>query len=320
MGATVRSLKRNVSTGNLFAENDAPLEVLAIGGAGGGAGSGSIYGGSGGGGAGGVIIETFNFPVGTFTVTVGAGGTGGASSGTYRGSSATDTTITGSKIAITAWAGGRGGPGGTDGGEFGGSSGGMSQLRPNAFGITGGAVLGQGQGLFATRFEMGNAGGGGGGATSPGGHPWANSGTGGFGGNGIGQLTSWAVATSTGFANGSPTRYYYAGGGGAGHSVYYGAPYNQDNAGCGGAGYGSGNSQNGTVLNAGTAGAANTGSGGGGGGANGTTYTAGYAGGSGIVIIRYPAGLITATGGTIVTSSGYTYHTFTSSGSFVRSA
>jgi hypothetical protein len=83
---------------------------------------------------------------------------------------------------------------------------------------------------------------------------------------------------------------------------------------------GAGNSQNGTVLNAATAGAANTGSGGGGGGANGSTYTAGFAGGSGIVIIRYTSGLITATGGTIVTSGGYTYHTFTSNGTFARTA
>jgi hypothetical protein len=38
-------------------------------------------------------------------------------------------------------------------------------------------------------------------------------------------------------------------------------------------------------------------------------------GGSGIVIIRY-SGAQRGTGGTVVTTGGYTYHTFTSSGTF----
>jgi hypothetical protein len=38
-------------------------------------------------------------------------------------------------------------------------------------------------------------------------------------------------------------------------------------------------------------------------------------GGSGIVIIRY-AGSQVATGGTVTSAGGYTYHTFTSSGTF----
>lgn len=60
-------------------------------------------------------------------------------------------------------------------------------------------------------------------------------------------------------------------------------------------------------------GAANTG-GGGGGGADGVT--AGGSGGSGIVIIRYLTGSITANGGTVTTSGSYTIHTFTGSGIF----
>jgi hypothetical protein len=60
-----------------------------------------------------------------------------------------------------------------------------------------------------------------------------------------------------------------------------------------------------------SAGTANTGGGGGGGYA-----TSGAAGGSGIVVIRY-LGVQKATGGnTIVTKGGYTYHYFTSSGTF----
>jgi hypothetical protein len=41
----------------------------------------------------------------------------------------------------------------------------------------------------------------------------------------------------------------------------------------------------------------------------------GAAGGSGIVIIRY-LGSTQATGGTITSAGGYTYHTFLSSGTF----
>jgi hypothetical protein len=41
----------------------------------------------------------------------------------------------------------------------------------------------------------------------------------------------------------------------------------------------------------------------------------GGAGGSGIVIVRYLGGT-RGTGGTITYSGGYTYHTFTSSGTF----
>jgi hypothetical protein len=44
-------------------------------------------------------------------------------------------------------------------------------------------------------------------------------------------------------------------------------------------------------------------------------YRNGAAGGSGVVIIRYSGGQ-RATGGTVTTVSGYTYHTFTSSGTF----
>jgi hypothetical protein len=70
-----------------------------------------------------------------------------------------------------------------------------------------------------------------------------------------------------------------------------------------------------------TAGTVNTG--GGGGGASGQTGVVGAnsgAGGSGIVIIRYPtadASTLTITGGTATTSGSYTIRTFTESGSLV---
>jgi hypothetical protein len=67
----------------------------------------------------------------------------------------------------------------------------------------------------------------------------------------------------------------------------------------------------------GTAGTVNTG-GGGGGGSRGAgtsgTYSGGN-GGSGLVIIAYP-GAQRGTGGTVVSSNGITYHTFTTSGTY----
>lgn len=41
-------------------------------------------------------------------------------------------------------------------------------------------------------------------------------------------------------------------------------------------------------------------------------------GGSGIVVVRYPTGSMTATGGTITTYGGFTVHTFLTSGTFTR--
>jgi hypothetical protein len=59
-------------------------------------------------------------------------------------------------------------------------------------------------------------------------------------------------------------------------------------------------------------GAANRGAGGGG---NFAPTGSGGAGGSGIVIIRY-LGAQRGTGGTVTSAGGFTYHTFTSSGTF----
>ena len=59
-----------------------------------------------------------------------------------------------------------------------------------------------------------------------------------------------------------------------------------------------------------------TNTGGGGGGAGGFGGGPGGNGGSGIVIVRYLGTVLKGSGGTVTTSGGYTYHTFTSSGSF----
>lgn len=73
------------------------------------------------------------------------------------------------------------------------------------------------------------------------------------------------------------------------------------------------NCLSGTVYNYGSAGDANSGFGGG--GANHNWYGGGYAGGSGIVIVRY-YGPQRGSGGTVTSNNGYTIHTFTSSGTF----
>jgi len=123
---------------------------------------------------------------------------------------------------------------------------------------------------------------------------------------GSNSLSSWGAIVGYGQDVGGT---YYFSGGGAGGS-YSGQSTNavggNGGGGCTGAGCGSAYENSGTP---------NTG--GGGGGANsdassGTTLTGGN-GGSGIVIIRY-AGSRIATGGTITEGGGYTYHTFTSSG------
>lgn len=94
-----------------------------------------------------------------------------------------------------------------------------------------------------------------------------------------------------------------AGGGGGG--VY--PEYTSGNDGGSGGG-GQGGQRDGRQP---TSGAANTGSGGGGA----SHYGGSSGGGSGIVIIRY-LGAQRGTGGTVTSSGGYTYHTFTSSGTY----
>ena len=73
------------------------------------------------------------------------------------------------------------------------------------------------------------------------------------------------------------------------------------------------------IVVAGGGGGAYDGAGGGGGGGIGTTPTSGASGGSGTVIVRY-LGSTKATGGTITGAGGYTYHTFTSPGTFTTTS
>jgi hypothetical protein len=258
------------------------IDVLVVAGGGGGGGGQVSQEGGGGGGAGGYLSYTSQTvtPASTYTTTVGAGGAGAAAS------SGATTGVQGSNSSfgsLTAAVGGGGGTTYATNGGAGGSGGGGQD------GTTGGAgTSGQGN-AGGTGNATYSAGGGGGGASAVGETPSTDK-----GGNG-GAGTAWLNSTT------------YAGGGGGSVRSAGGA------AGTGGAGGGADGTKNTTgSANSGTA---NTGGGGGAGCAGGSTGSNGGAGGSGVVIVRYSGGQ-KGTGGTVTSAGGYTYHTFTSSGTY----
>jgi hypothetical protein len=243
-----------------------------------------ISGGGGGGSSGGA--------------SAGGGGAGGVLNGTSTVGSTPAYTVTVGAAGTAGSGGGFGGDGGVSsfnaiapvgggGGGAGGNagrSGGSGGGGGTNAGGGGSGTSGQGNAGGTAETDGNYRGGGGGGRSAVG----AN-GTGGAGGGaGTNAYSTWASATSTGVSG------YYAGGGGGG--AFYGS------AGTGGAGGGG-------VGNGGGA-TANTGGGGGG-----SRVGGGGTGGSGIVIIRY-LGSQRGTGGTVTSSGGYTYHTFTSSGTY----
>lgn len=255
-------------------------EYLVVAGGGGG-------GSMGGGGAGGYISGTAGVLTGTsYTVTIGAGGAG---SSTPQGNNGSNSVFN----STTATGGGKGGGAtspylpGSGGSGGGGTS--LDYASAGGSGTTGqGNAGGAGQ---AVGSGTNGAGGGGGGANAAGGAGGSN--TGGNGGAG----KTWSDGVT------------YAGGGGGGSYILGGT----GGSGSGGAGGGGTGGRNGTP---GTAGTANTGGGGGAGGYTGSGYNqTSAAGGSGVVIIRY-VGSQRGSGGTVTSSGGYTYHTFTSSGTF----
>lgn len=318
MGSTTRSLARNTTTGSLFANNQVAIEVLLIGGGGGGAcaSTGALYGGFHGGGSGGLVYkDSFLTSVGAYTVTIGAGG----AAATSLTASEQNGSIGGNSVfgSLTAFGGGAGPADGTTSGSIygGGSEGGYQSLIPAAWN-GGGGTIGQGNPVLIW-FQQPSAGAGGGGVWSPGGKSSKGQDQGGFGGQGTGQFHTWLAATSLGVDTSS--RRYIGGGGGGGHSLYYGTPYNKQSGGVGGGGHPGSTSGQGTAS---VAGVANTGGGGAGSSVNGNAgqATLPSAGGSGLCIVRYTTGVLTATGGTTTTSGGFTYHAFTSSGTWTRTA
>jgi len=261
------------------------VEYLIVAGGGPGGGISSVgTNGCGGGGAGGVIDSSGTLNRGVaYTITVGAGGTGNANTGSNGTNS-----VFNSSTAI----GGGGGGGNTSLGVSGGSGGGTGTVSGGAISPGGSGTAGQGSAGGEGNNSNPNYGGGGGGGY---GGTGAN-GTSTSGGNGGAGINWKSLGT------------FYAGGGGGGS-------YNGGTVGVGGSSIGGNGKTNAT--SAGNPGATNTGSGGGGlaGGPSATAPNNGGNGGSGIVIIRY-AGSQLGTGGTVTSAGGYTYHTFTSSGTY----
>lgn len=221
------------------------------------------------------------------------GGGGGGGGGTIYNQSYE--VYTGDNITVTI---GNGGTGSAAGADTQGGNGGNSVFGT----IT--ATGGGGGGKSAANGNNGGSGGGGG----------YHSGVSKTGGTGI---------VGQGYDGGSTSLLTSDAGAGGGGSGDIGNANRASNAnGIGGAGlnlalsgalviYGSGGNGGGT--SAGLASIANTGEGGDGGY---LATTQAYAGATGVVIVSYPTGVITASGGTETTSGLYTIRTFTTSGTF----
>jgi hypothetical protein len=259
-------------------------------------GGGGGYNTGGGGGGGGYKTSTENLTPGfVYTATVGGGGAAGPSNA-IKGTSGSNSALSGTGISTVTSVGGGGGgsnsilSGGNNNGLSGGSGGGGA--GNDAIGIGAAGTSGQGNaGGNGSVSGGGYGGGGGGGATSTGSN--GSSSAGGAGGNGTASSITGSSVT-------------YAGGGGGG--VYSGNTTGLGGTGGGGNGGGSSASVAGTVNTGGGGG----GSPGGGGAANGN-------GGSGIVILSVPTANYsgTTTGSpTITTSGSNTIIKFTSSGTY----
>ena len=260
------------------------LEYLMV--AGGGQGGGNGFAGGGGGGAGGVLTGPRSIGPGSFPFTIGAGGSGGNQA--QPGVDGGDTTAFG----LTAYGGGGGGYSDTTTVSIGGAGGGGGAYSGGAGGT--GLNPSTPSPIISSDFPgeshpygntQGYPGGNGTGRGSSGPHPQPGGGGGGAGAagggvdNGVGGVGVVAFSGDTGV----PTDYgtpgpsagrWFAGGGGGG--IY---PNPGGNPKAGGAGGGGG----GAVAN----GTAHTG-----GGGRGGSYPSGGesgTGGSGIVIVKYPA-------------------------------
>lgn len=227
-------------------------DILVVGG--GGGGGTSVGGGGGGGGLLGFTSQSLTTT--GYTVTIGAGGTA-------VGSNTPGNDGTSSQFgALTAALGGGGGGsyGGSRAGNPGGSGGGGCGWTTASNSLGGAGTSGQGFAGGNGGGPYGSAGSGGGGGAGSVGQSWISGTVGSSGGRGSAAYSSWAQITGSGVAyNGD---YYFAAGG----PGVYGAGGTQAAA------------SYGTVAFGGTS-VANSGQGGCG------DY--GYAGGSGIVIVRY---------------------------------
>jgi hypothetical protein len=268
------------------------VNYLVIAGGGGGGGSTGGGGGAGGyrtsvgtSGGGGSAESALTLAVATnYTVTVGAGGAGGGNA--LNGSAGANSVFS----SVTSNGGGQGKGTNSTASGFSGGSGGGSAIFQGSTGTSAGGAGTTNQGFKGGDVEQ---------------QTGVYGGSGGGGGAGAAALTSTQASPGSnggaGLSNSiTGTAITRGGGGGAGEFGKSG--------GSGGGGNGSAD-----PSTAATAGSANTG--GGGGGGNYRNVTSGAAGGSGIVIIKYPdfyaisvtAGLTHST----VTSGGFRVTTFT---------
>ena len=286
------------------------VEIMVIGG--GGGGGGHRYGS--GGGAGGVIMRpaspsyTLNSPA---PVVVGAGGNAGPNNGT--GGNGSNSTFGSGPTQLV----GKGGGGGTsyDGPVYSGRPGGSGGGGTSRATATPGGSATQ-PGTHGAGTDYGNRGGF---YNVPGGG-WAPAGGGGAGGSGTDTPT-----THSGGGNGaigvqlsiSGSATYYAGGGAGGIYNNQSSPNSYYGVGGNGGGGSSWNSVPGSYVGHSQPGVGAVNSGGGGAGAHGqnaqplnNSTSAGFAGGSGIVIVAYK-GPQRGEGGTVSTTArpGYTTHT-----------
>ena len=268
----------SATTINMLDERPTSFEVsyfVLAGGGGGGFPSSSTQG-HGGGGGGGHQIESGTLSVGTYTITVGAGGAGDTAG--------SDSSFNG----LTSTGGGQGSDARTSPGGDGSSGGGGSAGSA-------GASVG-GSGTSSQGFDGGDA---------------QSSGSDGRGGGGGGAGAAGADATSSVAGDGGDgknanavtgTATLYGGGGGGGAA--------SGTKGTGGSGGGGDGANSSTDPEDGDA---NTGGGGGGDGAD---RDVGANGGSGVVIIRTLVRAMATTGSPTLTADGdYTIYTYTASGS-----
>jgi hypothetical protein len=184
------------SSGNfVISGGSLTVEYLSVAGGGGGS--------AGGGGAGGLLANTtpVTLTPGTYTITVGSGGTGSTNS-TGQGANGTNSSIIGTGISVTSIGGGGGGASTPTDGYSGGSGGGGGHDDGSATAAGGLGTSGQGYaGASATGKTSNSAAGGGGGAGGLGGttntnNPAADNTNGGLGAN------SSISGTITGYAGG----------------------------------------------------------------------------------------------------------------------
>ena len=288
----------NYSSGNSIGSYLINYLVVA-----GGGGAGTGYTASGG-GAGGMLTGTTTLISGlSYSITVGAGGTGtpagttwAATSSGSHGTNGTNSVIGSLLTAIGGGAGsGMGNSGGGGNGNNGGSGGGGSVSGSGGSGTSG----------------QGNPGG-----SAPGGNNYLGAGGGGASASGgagptAGNAAGAGGAGATSSISGSTVT--YAGGGGGG--IYDNGGQQNNSGGAGGSGGGGNGASNSRTT--GNPGTNNTGGGGGGGaGYEPQTYQNAGSGGSGVVIISYPSPQ-KGVGGNITITGGQVIHTFNSSGTFI---